>query len=239
MESQQLTKQWQQANLEKSREMLKQQCLKCHEESLIASDQSIMAARDPDAPPLIPARWLAHGIYDHAAHRDVDCRYCHAQAYAAGNPELPGQDQNTVMISGIESCVGCHRPAETPTPNDLLVGSEPDPQFGGQSLWASDRCTMCHRYHRSGSAMPLASSNRTDAALVSTHLGSNTLHPPSGGSETSLRVSGEGSLGSSGQQPAASNPSPKPRSSASTLPREGEERLGDTNADAVGQGTAP
>ncbi len=67
-------------------------------------------------------------------------------------------------------------------------------------------------------------------ALVSTQVGGNTFHPPSGGSETSLRVSGEGAMGSSGQQPAASTPSPKPRSSASTLPREGAGRCVDTNA---------
>jgi hypothetical protein len=39
------------------------------------------------------------------------------------------------------------------------------------------------------------------------------IHPPSGGSKTSLRVSGEG---------CAKSPSPQARSSPSTLPREGE-----------------
>jgi hypothetical protein len=116
---------------------------------LIASNESIMAARDPDAPPLIPGRWLRYGIYDHAAHRDIDCRYCHAPAYAAGAPDQSGQDQNRVLIAGIDRCVGCHRPAESPTPAELLVAGEPDPRLGGQSLWASDRCTMCHRYHTS------------------------------------------------------------------------------------------
>ena len=56
------------------------------------------------------------------------------------------------------------------------------------------------------------------------------IHPPSGGSEASLRVSGEGAIGGCGREPASSNPSPKPRSSASTLPREGEGRCVDTNA---------
>lgn len=146
-----LAQQWKEANLDKSREMLKQQCLKCHQEGLISSDESIMAARDVDARPLIPSRWLKYGIYDHAAHRNVDCRYCHAQAYDDGTPAEPGKDQHMVMIAGIESCVGCHRPAESPTPAELLVATEPDPRLGGQSLWASDRCTMCHRYHATGS----------------------------------------------------------------------------------------
>ena len=46
-------------------------------------------------------------------------------------------------------------------------------------------------------------------ALVSTQIESNPFHPPWGGSETSWRVSGEGSIGSLGQQPTAKNPLPE------------------------------
>lgn len=149
-ESQALVQQWKGANLEVAREMLKNQCLKCHEASLITDEAAILAALDVDSPPLIPSRFLTKGIYDHAAHAKIECRFCHEQAYAAGTPDALGQDQNVVMISNIESCNGCHRPADEATPSGLLVGTGPDPQFGGQSLWASDRCTMCHRYHTSG-----------------------------------------------------------------------------------------
>ena len=63
-------------------------------------------------------------------------------------------------------------------------------------------------------------------ALVSIQIESKALHPPSGGSETSLRVSARGVHWQFGQQPAARIPSPKPRSSTSTLPREGKGRCG-------------
>ncbi len=147
-ERQRILDQWNNASvLANAREVLKEQCRKCHEDSLIQSDQSIIAARSPDAPPLIPSRWLANGVYDHAAHRSIDCVYCHRQAYEPGTPEAVGSDQTKVMIAGIESCAGCHRESGTATPSDLLSNGEPKPVFGGQSLWASDSCTMCHRYH--------------------------------------------------------------------------------------------
>ena len=129
------------------REMVRQQCLKCHEENLVKDDEAIMAARDVQASTLIPSRWLAKGIYDHGAHAKINCRFCHAEAYAEGNPSQPGQDQDKVMISGIESCRGCHRPEDEPTPMSLLVDSKPHADLGGQPLWASDRCVTCHRYH--------------------------------------------------------------------------------------------
>ena len=67
-------------------------------------------------------------------------------------------------------------------------------------------------------------------ALASTQISNNPPHPPSGGSETSLRVFGEGSIGIADPHASESNPSPKPRSSALTLPREGKERCVDTTA---------
>ncbi len=68
------------------------------------------------------------------------------------------------------------------------------------------------------------------SALVSSQISGNAFHPPSGGSETSVRVSGEGAIGNSVHQAPPSNPFPKSRSSASTLPGEGEERCVETNA---------
>ena len=62
-ESSNLLQQWKAANLESARQLLKEQCKKCHQESLIENDDAIMAARDSDAPPLIPNRWLKLGIY--------------------------------------------------------------------------------------------------------------------------------------------------------------------------------
>lgn len=128
------------------RALVEGQCLECHDQESI-SDQAIASALAGTAPPMIPPRWFQHGLYDHAAHRQVDCRYCHDAAYPIeGEPAAPPTDHETVMIAGIESCTGCHRDAESPTPASIT-----DPQtttlFGGQPNWASDHCTMCHRYH--------------------------------------------------------------------------------------------
>jgi hypothetical protein len=133
------------AKMDQQRAALKQQCTKCHDDELIQDDASIIAARN-SAESLIPDRFFSHGVYDHAAHLSVDCKYCHEQAYE-GKPEDPPSDHQTVMIAGIEKCVGCHRPAGTPDPAELLDGKSPKQIFGGHSLWASDKCTMCHGYH--------------------------------------------------------------------------------------------
>ena len=53
-------------------------------------------------------------------------------------------------------------------------------------------------------------------------LSHTAIHPPSRGSKTSLRVFGEGRNSKSGINSAAGVPSPKPHSSASTPPREGD-----------------
>ncbi|QDT04193.1 Doubled CXXCH motif (Paired_CXXCH_1) [Rubripirellula lacrimiformis] len=146
------------AKLVAARKQIESQCLKCHDDASI-SDTAITAALDGTAAPMIPPRWLMHGLYDHAAHRDIDCRYCHQAAYpVAGSPPRPAIDHTIVMISGIESCDGCHRSATTPTPASLANPSVAN-MLRGQSTWAADDCTMCHRYHTSG-----APANQTESA---------------------------------------------------------------------------
>lgn len=126
-----------------ARARIKSQCLKCHDEATI-SDEGIRSA--DSANPLIPSRWLERGLYDHAAHRQIDCQYCHEAAYPGDQSSSPPQDHETVMIAGIESCTGCHRDAESPTPASITDPSVAS-LLGGQPTWASDACTTCHRYH--------------------------------------------------------------------------------------------
>ncbi len=126
------------------RKLVEVQCLKCHDNQSI-SDEVIASAR-AGAAPMIPARWFRSGIYDHAAHRKIDCRYCHEAAYPIdGEPASLPNDHETVMIGGIDSCTGCHRDETSPTPT-TLAGSV-STMLGGQPTWASDDCTTCHRYH--------------------------------------------------------------------------------------------
>ncbi len=119
------------------------QCLKCHDSASI-TDEAINTALAGTSTPLIPARWLRHGIYDHAAHRKMDCRYCHADAYPnEAMSSSPPDDHQQVMIGGIETCTPCHRPADVAEPEGL------SDLFSGQPTWASDDCILCHRYHTS------------------------------------------------------------------------------------------
>lgn len=119
------------------------QCLKCHDENAI-KDETIKSAISGTLPPMIPPRWFESGLYDHGIHREIDCRYCHEGAYATDGAAKPAMDQEQVMIAGIDTCTGCHRDAELPTPSSLTSVSH---LLGSQTTWASDNCTTCHRYH--------------------------------------------------------------------------------------------
>jgi hypothetical protein len=132
-------------NIASLRRLVESQCLKCHDEASIKEEA--IQSRHVNAPePMIPARWLKHGLYDHAAHRQIECRYCHAAAYGDGAEDKPAQDQELVMISGIETCVGCHRDANSPAPSSITQ-ADVKQWFSGQADWASDQCMLCHRYH--------------------------------------------------------------------------------------------
>lgn len=145
------------ASLLAGRAAIEKRCDQCHEKQDL-TDESIAALRSNKMPPLIPERWLARGLYDHAAHRKINCAFCHAQAYppksgSAAEPTSGGEpaaakpnDSEIVMIRGIDSCSDCHREAESDTPVTLTDKKVID-QLGGQSNWASDSCTECHRYH--------------------------------------------------------------------------------------------
>ena len=122
------------------------ECQKCHEDKHLEDDY-IAKAASGQAAPLIPPRWLERGIYDHAAHRQLDCKLCHASAYRSDDSVAgPPLDHQTVMIDNVESCTGCHRDAELATPESL---TDPDVvgMLRGMTTWASDDCIMCHRYH--------------------------------------------------------------------------------------------
>jgi hypothetical protein len=77
-------------------------------------------------PTAIPAIWLRHAVFDHKAHRAIDCRECHASAWGA-------KKSSEVLIPDRDKCLNCHRAATSPL--DLQAGP------------ARSNCTECHWYH--------------------------------------------------------------------------------------------
>jgi hypothetical protein len=87
---------------------------------------------DPDKPlesielTGVPDVWLAHAIFDHAAHRALDCEACHVGVKQSTS-------ERDVLLPGIEICRECHAPA-TRSGTVAKGGARFD-------------CTECHRYH--------------------------------------------------------------------------------------------
>lgn len=119
------------------------QCLECHVAA--ASGEGSAAELPTLLPANVPQTWFRHAKFDHGAHRHVECRACHAEAFAfeqrdkpqhispAANASAAGgdlaRDNELVMIAGLESCVKCHAPAQG--------------NIGG----ARFDCAECHKYH--------------------------------------------------------------------------------------------
>ena len=103
-------------------------CALCHHLSesarpLIRAD----AIRDVEIESVrVPNVWFNHAVFDHSAHRAVDCKACHAAAETS-------RDSTDVLVPGIALCVRCHGPS----------AGRGDTLRGG----AGDSCTECHRFH--------------------------------------------------------------------------------------------
>ncbi len=134
-----LARQWLDGNDKPTlRLALEKQCSTCHVDDL-TTDAAITKVRESGSP-MVPDRWLVHGIYDHAAHPAVACVHCHQQV-GKGDPLDDPKDHQTLMIGGVETCTDCHRAADAlPENKDLAT-------HGGHTQWASDSCVLCHRYH--------------------------------------------------------------------------------------------
>lgn len=126
-----------------ARQRVKTECQKCHQDEDL-SGTSISAALSGESEPIIPTRWLQHGLYDHGVHASIQCDQCHAGVRDLGD-SAEASDQNVIMISNIESCVGCHRDPMVKTPDEIQAKHEVE--FGGMPVWASSDCILCHRYH--------------------------------------------------------------------------------------------
>jgi hypothetical protein len=84
-------------------------------------------------PANVPEVWQVHARFNHVAHRAMDCRSCHADAYAEtadGRPNAQASKVNTdVLLPRIDNCRQCHAPEKA--------------EVGG----VRHDCTECHNYH--------------------------------------------------------------------------------------------
>jgi hypothetical protein len=95
----------------------KQTCGECHHYEGTDGD-----APKKIQPTAVRSVWFDHAVFNHTAHRRVECLACHEQAKNS-------VDSVDVLLPGIENCRQCHR-------------SESAGHGGARS-----NCTECHRYH--------------------------------------------------------------------------------------------
>jgi hypothetical protein len=106
-------------------------CAKCHQESAEPTSGDTAGSFPEVAPTQLPAVWMRHARFDHSAHRAVNCRDCHAAAYAdTANASRCASD---VLVPNISNCLQCHAPRR---------------QVGGENVGgARHDCAECHHYH--------------------------------------------------------------------------------------------
>src|SRR5262249_44058533 len=109
----------------------KTSCGECHyfEQSATGSKRVV--------PPAVKEVWFSRAKFDHVSHRAVDCRACHANAYALNADEsenkTASKDAKDVLVPGIANCRQCHATA----------GHANGQPVGG----VRHDCTECHNYH--------------------------------------------------------------------------------------------
>ncbi len=104
-------------------------CVECH--NLKASAGPLIRARDLASleiePVLMTQVWFESAVFDHTAHRALECAACHAGATSSrANGDRP-------LLPGLAVCASCH----------WAAGGRQTGQLAG----ASAACTECHRYH--------------------------------------------------------------------------------------------
>lgn len=121
----------------------KKTCGECHVFGNAKGEETGLPAKLSDVAdlrvlrPSVPDVWFKHAVFNHVAHRAVNCKDCHAGAYPDGkNASVSSKD---VLIPGIDNCVQCHGPQRV---KDGVT-------HGG----ARSDCVECHRYHNGNHAL--------------------------------------------------------------------------------------
>ena len=81
-------------------------CGECHERE---HDDKTNA--DRIAPTNVPDLWYPHAVFDHSAHRAVDCQQCHAPIAGSGQTGSEASlTQIGMTLPPVETCQKCHAP---------------------------------------------------------------------------------------------------------------------------------
>lgn len=104
-------------------------CGECHRPTMINGKLGVV-------PVTQPMRFMAHGWFDHAAHKQEPCGSCHAAKTSNSSSDL--------LLPGIKTCRTCHLGESAP--KDKVASS----------------CAMCHGYHTTamGSEKPGPGENK-------------------------------------------------------------------------------
>lgn len=103
-------------------------CGECH-------TATMKNGRPAVVPVKLPLRYMANGWFDHSAHKQTKCAECHAAAGSSSSAD--------VLLPRLTECRTCH------------VGEQETGLFAPRGK-VSSGCAMCHAYHPTGSAPPLA-----------------------------------------------------------------------------------
>jgi hypothetical protein len=96
-------------------------CSECHFPSSAGSNAGVMKVVQPQ-------RYIAHGWFDHEAHKKEPCSDCHAAKQS--------QSATDVLLPGIKTCRTCHLGEDAAKPK------------------VASSCAMCHSYHPRGRLAP-------------------------------------------------------------------------------------
>ena len=104
------------------------------------------------APTRVPQVWFKHALFNHAAHRAIDCRSCHEDGLEKDGTTpitLSKSDKSEqTFIPKMGKCVECHAP-QTTVDGSIKGGARHD-------------CTECHRYHNGDHALQGMGAERRD-----------------------------------------------------------------------------
>jgi len=132
----------------------KQTCSECHRYELPQPREMIELIAPGERPKFqvkpsaIKEVWFEHAVFDHAAHRALSCRECHAGAFP--DAQAGGSTRSRdVLLPSIRTCRQCHVPSRL--------------AYGGTQGGAGFDCTECHRYHNGDAPLQGVGAARRDS----------------------------------------------------------------------------
>lgn len=172
--------------------VVSRQCVACH--SMTGEPPALDAGKNaehraartafataPTGIPDAPRRWFPASTFDHFAHRQVDCRGCHAPAWSSGPKENGAYKTATahVLTSDLDGSYPGAAGLNVPASADSCVSCHVADTAAARG--AGDACITCHWYHDQKLARPPTGS------LVATPAASPTTRPAAAPAAVSRR----------------------------------------------------